>query len=140
MGADRRRTGELASANLDVACPRRVAFPPESGRTSFHQRVAACAQCGVALSIAHWVDGKNWTELVCRRTVRGASHQRRIGGVGGRAQKRAVHPVLLSDALGLWMVRAETRLGPVRRHGRVVRCRTIFQADGDYTAFRSSSA
>ena len=50
LGADFDGAGELASADLDVSCTRLLALPPESRGSSFHQRVAACGECGLCCS------------------------------------------------------------------------------------------
>ena len=109
----------LLAAGLHDVLAGAQAVGLRASRLSRRQRAAAPRQYALAVASAATAGGAR--RLGGGRRVRGASAARRVGGLGHRAQGRALRPVLPQRGAGIHAVRGNAATGPLRAGAGVVR-------------------
>ncbi len=132
--------GELASAYLVVARARLQPLSPEPDGTSLHQPADSHSQRGAVIPVVGIRNRSCWTEPVGVIAVCAPPYQRRVGGLGRRAQERPKHVFLSGGNWGLRMVRAEAELAALSGGSRVVRPRVDVQTHGHHVSLCAPAA
>src|SRR5580658_5444340 len=125
---------KLASADLDFARVGRRTFRNAARAAPRDERAAPRAQRSASVLAGSARDRALRTKPGGGASVRDSSHQRGIGGVGGRAQECAEHFLLLSDARRLWLVCSKAIDPAVRRGAAVFRLQPDGEADAGHAA------
>src|SRR5579859_100506 len=140
LGIHHHCRGELASIDLDLSCFGLPVVSPECRRTSSRQPDAPCRKRGSIVPPAPERYEARGPQLAGGSSVRPPSIERRVCGLGCGAQEPALHLLLLSCAVGLWLVCAKAQLAPLPGDSCVVCHGADVEADGDHAALRPVAA